>query len=420
MMWMLHLVAFGFAAPSLPAFLACLASLRQRSAAQHRSNQQRAQPLKIGSKMASEDLISQLGTEAASATSGQSTTLVNLQDIKKRVMSITSARAAWGPPIANGELHGPRKENSACRLATPSRRDGRRSWSQPGQWRKYALLVREGRGPRAIAKLIDNNENEGCKWVLLVFLWEDRYNDPTTCLVRVVEDVPDELSTMVFIEQSSSMESTLTIGIFWPVPVYKRIDRQDPPKKDLVLHKHNGVNIKGVFRDRCHGQPIGTYVVNHRCAQSARKVSEVGNSKQSSHGMEEINDIWACLMGRMQVTIAPTEKADGEKGADAKVKAKAAIQDDGLDDFWDTSVVNFKGSASGSGSSRPAGSGGQADSKKAEQEGKAPTPKKLKTGGRGNMSSMFRNSMFRCFHLDTITTINVYLFFSGEGVTPTW
>lgn len=83
------------------------------------------------------------------------------------------------------------------------------------------------------------------KYMLLVFLWEDRYVDPENAAIKTVECVPQELNLRVYQEASVSAESVLQVGVFWPKQLalakFGKID-----KKAWCTHVHDGVSLRGV------------------------------------------------------------------------------------------------------------------------------------------------------------------------------
>ena len=106
---------------------------------------------------------------------------------------------------------------------------------------------------------------------LLVFIWEDRYNDPAGCAIRLVENLPNPLSTKVYHETSCGIESIMCIGVFWPVKIYTEYFGE-AKKSDLEPFTHNGQSLRGVWRDPKHGKPPGTILVNQKSEDKAKRV----------------------------------------------------------------------------------------------------------------------------------------------------
>jgi hypothetical protein len=57
-------------------------------------------------------------------------------------------------------------------------------------------------------------EAEYQKYLVVVFLWEDKTNDPDTAVVRVATDIPEILTARVELEISTALESVLCLGVF--------------------------------------------------------------------------------------------------------------------------------------------------------------------------------------------------------------
>jgi hypothetical protein len=57
-------------------------------------------------------------------------------------------------------------------------------------------------------------EAEYQKYLVVVFLWEDKTNDPDKAAVRVATDIPEILTARVELEISTALESVLCLGVF--------------------------------------------------------------------------------------------------------------------------------------------------------------------------------------------------------------
>ena len=54
-----------------------------------------------------------------------------------------------------------------------------------------------------------------------MYLWEDLRLDPNGALVEVSAEIPDELQAVVEVEETLSLDTSLMLGILWPVHVYR-------------------------------------------------------------------------------------------------------------------------------------------------------------------------------------------------------
>jgi hypothetical protein len=52
------------------------------------------------------------------------------------------------------------------------------------------------------------------KYLVVVFLWEDKTNDPDKAAVIVATDIPEILTARVELEISTALESVLCLGVF--------------------------------------------------------------------------------------------------------------------------------------------------------------------------------------------------------------
>ena len=54
-----------------------------------------------------------------------------------------------------------------------------------------------------------------------MYLWEDLRLDPNGALVKVSAEIPDELQAVVEVEETLSLDTSLMLGVLWPVQVYR-------------------------------------------------------------------------------------------------------------------------------------------------------------------------------------------------------
>ena len=116
------------------------------------------------------------------------------------------------------------------------------------------------------------------------------------------------------------------------------------------------------------GKPIGSIKLGQKCADTARLVNRVGDSTTAVRGVQQAQDIFDALMGRLAVSSKPLANASSS-GADARVRmSQAARPDDDLDLLWDPAFAKQGDKEHGPKRAGPT-------------PGQLPTPKKLKPTG---------------------------------------
>lgn len=310
----------------------------------------------------------------------------SLSSIKARVLLVQRRRAEEGPPEPTDKWPYPPEGFWCkwCRRELRSTRNPLKGRESPflEVSRKYAkdcLSCRNAQNwaYRGVSKVeLEKrlkDEANFQKYLVVIFLWEDRWNNPSTAIFKVAEDIPQILSAKVEQEMSTAVESVLCLGVFWPLAMAKQ-KFGEPKKIDIVAHKHAGSAMKGVIKDACHGNPIGTFLLSQKCANTAKQTFLLADTSQSVRGMDEVKEIFAALQGRLHVTITKTTEEDAV--ADARLKMKTKV-DDGLDDLWGDAPVSFGAAkSSGDGSKRAAA---ESDGQQPQQA--TPTPKKQKRDG---------------------------------------
>jgi len=67
---------------------------------------------------------------------------------------------------------------------------------------------------------------------------------------------------MAIMRQTNQLRLEELRGIFWPVDVYKRVKKGNPPKSLTVTElDYQGKRMKGYMLDESHGRPVGTIAV---------------------------------------------------------------------------------------------------------------------------------------------------------------
>ena len=213
---------------------------------------------------------------------------------------------------------------------------------------------------------INRNKDFFQRYFLCVLLWEDRYNDPQGAIVKVVEDLPGQLRVSVLTTTSTSLQTSLQLGVFWPLNVFKKHEGHLPPKAAIQVINHNGVDLKGVMRESHFGTPIGTIKVKQNCSVTQSKELEHENSDRAARGAQQCDETFAALNKRMGVHINLPESDKPDAFAGVKMKHTDENAEDPLDILWQAPIGRMAGGT-----------------KKSTTSGAEPKPKKnqSKAGG---------------------------------------
>ncbi|CAK0817457.1 unnamed protein product, partial [Prorocentrum cordatum] len=173
----------------------------------------------------------------------------------------------------------------------------------------------------------------------ITYVWEDRYNDPTTACVKTVQELPDDCLTKVMSQQTASMESKLMVGILWPLPSFSdavtRALNRKPTAADMTTIIHNGEKVKGVIRDPKHGNPPGTYEVTSKSSLSHVMTVVQEDSDRAVRGSQQCKDTFAALLKRVGVAASLRDNEEGSSADVVNIKCKHKQQaGDILDDLW--------------------------------------------------------------------------------------
>jgi hypothetical protein len=131
---------------------------------------------------------------------------------------------------------------------------------------------------------------------------------------------------------SNAVESTMVVSVFWPVAILKAHD-QPHNKASMHSYNHGGTVFRGLHRNVEHGVPAGCIKIKHKVSNAAQKITHVGNTQDALRGIEEVNEIFRALKGRLDISIVNAESSGKDDTLQLKMKAKAQA-DDGLDDIW--------------------------------------------------------------------------------------
>jgi hypothetical protein len=88
----------------------------------------------------------------------------------------------------------------------------------------------------------------------------------------------------VEVVQESTARGKMNLGVFWPQAVYNKSKLESDPaltNKDLKTYRHNGKNIKGIYRDSKFGLPLGAIELSDLESTTARKTVTVTRGSAS-------------------------------------------------------------------------------------------------------------------------------------------
>jgi hypothetical protein len=295
--------------------------------------------------------MSDVGSTVGSSRKAASANYIPIEQIKKRVLFVIELRKKDGPPTPTAKFPVPppgackfcRRE--FCTTVNPLKKHPSPylELSRPGAADCMCCRNAQNWGLKGVPKIEISN---GCqsdpeyfqRYLLIVFLWEDRFNNPTVAVVKLVEQIPDECRVKATKEKSTMLQSTMMLGVLWPAQIFKKHFGRVPLKKEMKKVNHNGAIVQGVIKEPSFGTPIGTITLQLKSAEGARLVEEVADSVTQVLGSQALEAIFAALQGRLHVTIALGERTNEGSNAGLKMKVQAA-EDDDLDLAWDHPLI---------------------------------------------------------------------------------
>ena len=159
-------------------------------------------------------------------------------------------------------------------------------------------------------------------------------------------------------ERVAETESSLNLGCFWPLEIYKQRKGKMPPPKEIVSHEHMGQVLQGVLLDPAtHGQPVGSIMVR---TVTRNKITKSMLAAHEAAG-DDVRGLWASTVPSLQ------HKAQSDKRSGKVVATHAAqtmpkrvpVDSDMCDDA--NGLPLSQGSASSDFASGFIGAGGSAD-----------------------------------------------------------
>ena len=106
--------------------------------------------------------------------------------------------------------------------------------------------------------------------------WEDIYNSTKGYLKGAAAKVT--LPTWVSAIQEEGTESVMHVGVFWPKSVYDAHEAEPLAKHSGTPYRHCGNTYMGIWRDKKHGEPMGTITCNKLAAKKAQKTTQLSHS----------------------------------------------------------------------------------------------------------------------------------------------
>ena len=186
---------------------------------------------------------------------------------------------------------------------------------------------------------------------IIVLVWEERWNNPESSVIKAAEDLPNELLG-VCTTTSTSLATELCLGIFWPIAVYTKWVGADPPRKQIKKVQHNGAMVRGVIREPCHGQPIGCIKLTQRCMVTHEEETEHDSTKDAVRGNEQVRETFAALQRASSVQLALPSEAVPFGGI--KMRHQPPPDDD-LDLVWNSPFAATRAASKKDGSQRGIG-----------------------------------------------------------------
>jgi hypothetical protein len=90
--------------------------------------------------------------------------------------------------------------------------------------------------------------------ILIVYLWEDKANNPQGAVVKIVEELPSGLlASRIVSKQSTALGTEMMLGILWPPQVYRKQFGKLPQPKQLRKVTHNGTIHRGIILEPSFG-----------------------------------------------------------------------------------------------------------------------------------------------------------------------
>lgn len=290
--------------------------------------------------------LSDISAGSSTGTSGKH----SIASIKARVALILMERSKMAPPAATDKYPKP-PDDAKCRLCmrvfalTPNPLVGSPcpflEVSRPRSaicksCRNAMNWAFKGRKQQELEDEVQSSPDDfGKLFFLIVLLWEDRHNNPSsTTTVKVFTDLPDSMRGRVLTERSTAIETELMLGIFWPIPVFVKHMKRQPAKNELSVVQHNSTWHKGVVREPCHGTPIGTIRLTQKSIVKQLLELEHESTDTAVRGLQQVEETFHALEKKMGINL---QLASDEAGSMPSISMKAKVDDeDPLDKLWST------------------------------------------------------------------------------------
>lgn len=107
--------------------------------------------------------------------------------------------------------------------------------------------------------------------------YEALYNDTTGYLKNPASKITMPSWVTAILEQGT--EAIMNVGIFWPKAIYDKHEKEPLPKDQCVPYTYCGKKLLGIWRDKVHGEPMGTIAQNKVMTKKTQHATEVANSK---------------------------------------------------------------------------------------------------------------------------------------------
>ena len=254
----------------------------------------------------------------------------DMGEIQRRLHVMMQRHSSLGPPVPTSSFPLP-PEDCACKHCRRPYRSTRNPYGG-GSGKPKSPFLTQSRPGSALCQTCRNVKNWAypswemdtlaakcqedefhVKYLLIVFVYEDKAVNSKCPLAKSIEDLPASLGPVtVSVTSSVKIKGQLMLGNVWPVDVYKKHEGQDPPKHLVKTFTHNNRAVRGILREPSHGQPIGVIQLLEETAAGVNKVSEVVDSSTAPRGRKQADEAYDMISKRAGVSVDINGKQAGD------------------------------------------------------------------------------------------------------------
>ena len=119
------------------------------------------------------------------------------------------------------------------------------------------------------------------------------------------------LPEYIKVVQEHGTEATVSLGNFWPKEVFER-NGGVWSKSIEGFYTMNGKRIRGVYRDPCHGAPMGVIQITKKQVHKVQRTQQLENSDTAIRGKKQLDETWKIAVGAQDVSVKKkSKKEDG-------------------------------------------------------------------------------------------------------------